>query len=92
MSSVVEGKTCEQFKPSKESISYQPFYGKFATTGESRAASESENEESSSGKTESTHTKSPQHAGANAPVSPPSHPTAPRKGPKVRGTGGASVP
>ena len=52
MSSVVEGKTCEQFQPAKESISYQPFYGKFATTGQSRASSESENEESSPSKTE----------------------------------------
>ena len=92
MSSVVEGKTCEQFQPAKESISYQPFYGKFATTGQSRSASESENEESSSSKSESTHGKAPKQGGAGAPVSPPSHPTAPHTGPNVRGTGGAGVP
>jgi penicillin-binding protein 1A len=33
MSSVLEGKRCVPFPPSKEAISYRPFYGKFATTG-----------------------------------------------------------
>jgi penicillin-binding protein 1A len=42
MSSVEEGKTCVPFKPSSESISYQPFYGKFATTGQSGSSSEGE--------------------------------------------------
>jgi penicillin-binding protein 1A len=92
MSAVVEGKSCEQFQPAKESISYQPFYGKFATTGEARSTKESENEESSSGKTESTHAKAPKRGGAGAPAAPPSHPATPHSGPNVRGTGGAGVP
>jgi penicillin-binding protein 1A len=88
MSSVVEGQTCKEFQPARESISYQPFYGKFATTGQSRSSGESETEESSS-KTE-THSRKPERGGAGAPAAPPSHPAAPHKGPSVRGTGGAS--
>ena len=33
MSAVTEGKPCVEFAQPKESISYQPFFGKFATTG-----------------------------------------------------------
>ncbi len=33
MSAVTEGKPCVPFPPAKESISYRPFYGKFASTG-----------------------------------------------------------
>src|ERR1700744_1102256 len=47
MSSVIEGKTCEQFEPAKESITYEPFYGKFATTGQSHSSLEESGEESS---------------------------------------------
>ena len=89
MSSVVEGKTCKEFQPAKEPISYQPFYGKFATTGQSRASGESENEESQSSKSE-THAHKPERAGAGAPAAPQSHPVTPPKGPSVQGTGGAS--
>jgi penicillin-binding protein 1A len=35
MSSVLEGKPCAPFPSPGESISYQPFFGKFATTGRS---------------------------------------------------------
>jgi hypothetical protein len=35
MSAVTEGKPCVPFQPSKEPISYQPFFGKYASTGES---------------------------------------------------------
>src|SRR5207248_6511839 len=35
MSSVLEGQSCVQFPSAKESISYRPFYGKYATTGHS---------------------------------------------------------
>jgi penicillin-binding protein 1A len=90
MSSVEEGKTCVPFSPSKESISYEPFYGKFATTGQSRSPSESESEESFPGKTEPTHSERPKQGGAGGPATPPTHSTAPRGGPNVRGTGGAS--
>jgi len=40
MSSVTEGKPCVPFPPAKESISYRPFYGKFASTGYLEAATE----------------------------------------------------
>jgi penicillin-binding protein 1A len=93
MSSVEEGKTCVSFSPSKESISYEPFYGKFATTGQATAARESENEESSSHKLQPSHPRARKRGGAgapSAPAAPPSHRTAPHHGPNIRGTGGAS--
>jgi penicillin-binding protein 1A len=37
MSAVTEGQPCVEFPPSKEPISYSPFYGHFATTGEQQA-------------------------------------------------------
>src|SRR5271154_2890564 len=40
MSMVTEGQKCSEFPPAKESISYRPFYGKFATTGYLEAATE----------------------------------------------------
>jgi penicillin-binding protein 1A len=93
MSSVEEGKTCVPFSPSKESISYQPFYGNFATTGQASSTHESENEESPSRKPQATHPHAPKRGGAgapSAPSAPPSHPTTPHHGPNIRGTGGAS--
>ena len=36
MSAVTEGKPCVPFPPTKESISYKPFFGKFATTGRAK--------------------------------------------------------
>jgi penicillin-binding protein 1A len=42
MSAVTEGQPCVEFPASKEAISYRPFYGKYATTGESLANQASE--------------------------------------------------
>jgi penicillin-binding protein 1A len=42
MSAVSEGKPCPPLHESSEGISYQPFYGKYATTGQTQASSESE--------------------------------------------------
>jgi penicillin-binding protein 1A len=42
MSAVTEGKPCVPFSPSNESISYQPFFGKFATTGRTESPYPSE--------------------------------------------------
>jgi penicillin-binding protein 1A len=42
MAAVTEGKACVPFPASKEAISYQPFYGKYATTGEALANQASE--------------------------------------------------
>ncbi len=41
MAAVTEGQPCVPFPPSKEAISYQPFYGKYASTGLSQASEES---------------------------------------------------
>jgi penicillin-binding protein 1A len=40
MGAVTEGKPCVEFPPSKEAISYEPFYGKYASTGLALAAQE----------------------------------------------------
>jgi penicillin-binding protein 1A len=37
MAAVTEGQACAEFPPSKEAISYKPFYGKYATTGQAEA-------------------------------------------------------
>ena len=41
MAAVTEGKPCVEFPPATEPLSYQAFFGKFATTGQSSQASES---------------------------------------------------
>ncbi|HTA35836.1 MAG TPA: penicillin-binding transpeptidase domain-containing protein, partial [Solirubrobacteraceae bacterium] len=74
MSAVVEGKTCEQFKAAKEPISYEPFYGKFATTGESRSFSESSSEEHSETPHHSAK-RAPEQGGADGPVPIETHET-----------------
>jgi penicillin-binding protein 1A len=38
MAAVTEGKSCVPFPQPKEQISYQPFYGKFATTGRTESS------------------------------------------------------
>ncbi len=42
MAAVTEGKSCVPFPQSKEAISYRPFYGKFATTGQTQLGTPSE--------------------------------------------------
>jgi penicillin-binding protein 1A len=44
MAAVTEGQSCVQFPAPKEAISYQPFFGKFATTGESLQSTQSSSE------------------------------------------------
>jgi penicillin-binding protein 1A len=44
MSRVTEGKSCVEFPQPKEAISYQPFYGKYASTGQAQATQEGESE------------------------------------------------
>ena len=51
MAAVTEGQSCTQFPPPTEPISYQPFFGKFATTGRV-----STSEPSTAGELESKHT------------------------------------
>jgi penicillin-binding protein 1A len=108
MAAVTEGQSCAQFAKSSEEIAYQPFYGRFASTGASSSSTYSE--ESSS--TASTETHSYEHSEASAgphhvtpespaptPESPapaPSHeaPPSPPAGPDAHGgpTGGAAPP
>jgi penicillin-binding protein 1A len=53
MAAVTEGQKCAEFPPATEPISYQPFFGKFASTGESSQSSEdNENHEETPGKSE----------------------------------------
>lgn len=86
MSQVVEGKACEQFPTAQESLSYQPFYGKFATTGQSRSAPEEAGEASSERKSHPPEKHAPGKGGTGAPSpAPPAH-----EAPPVSSTGGAS--
>jgi penicillin-binding protein 1A len=79
MSSVIAGKPCVPFPTPTESLSYQPFFGKFATTGQAEAAGSAEAGQSKQG---AAHGKSHHHA-----ASPP------RNG-EIRGQdrGGGSPP
>jgi penicillin-binding protein 1A len=93
MSRVVEGKTCVSFTSPQESISYQPFYGKFATTGQSESSSEEHYVERPAPKSHPQRERSPEHGGTGAhgePAEPKKAPSAPGGGPNVKGTGGAA--
>jgi penicillin-binding protein 1A len=68
MSMVTEGQKCSEFPPATEPLSYQPFFGKYASTGESSKSSES-SEEAVGGQEEK---HSEKHA--------PQHPTHPEHG------------
>jgi membrane peptidoglycan carboxypeptidase len=86
MSQVVEGTTCEQFAAAQESLSYEPFYGKFATTGQSRSAPEEAGEASNERKSHTPEKHAPGKGGTGTPSpAPPAH-----EEPTVSGTGGAS--
>jgi len=73
MAAVTEGKPCAEFPQPKESISYQPFFGKYASTGRSLESTQSSGEpslEKRQTKRPSPHRATP-HAGAHeAPVEP----------------------
>ncbi len=84
MSAVEEGKTCVPFKPASEPISYTPFYGKFATTGQSRAPSEERGEEHSERATPKHTPEANGKGGTGAPS--PAEPK--REAPPAPGAGG----
>jgi penicillin-binding protein 1A len=102
MAAVTEGEPCAQFPSPSEAISYQPFFGKFAATGQSSSgeSSESETEEQGkghkndkSGKPQTPATELPAHGGNGESEhgTPPPHirePTAPTPNPAPR----AAVP
>ncbi len=79
MAAVTEGKPCVPFPPSKEAISYKPFYGKYASTGLAQAAQEAaQTPEHKSGKAHHKHAEAPEptEPGANHKP-PPSEPSTP---------------
>ncbi len=66
MAAVTEGQPCVEFPPSKEAISYEPFYGKYASTGLALAAQEAAH--------------SPEHKAAKKAPHQPAHATEPGAG------------
>jgi penicillin-binding protein 1A len=102
MSAVTEGQSCDEFPTSKEQISYQPFYGHFATTGESQEGKEesqpggSEHKHGAHGhggaNPEKAEAEAPGEHGASHPTKAPSEapPPAPAPQPTVKKTGGAA--
>jgi len=86
MSRVIEGQSCEEFPAAKESLSYEPFYGKFATTGSSRSyPEETSSEEPRESRPHERHGPGRGGAGTPPPAAPPAH-----EAPPVSGTGGAA--
>jgi penicillin-binding protein 1A len=99
MAAVTEGQPCTEFPQPKEPITYQPFYGKYASTGQSQAGSESEGEHETTkkkpkptpGGTRPTGPTGP--ASERTPAAPqtrePTAPGGPETQPNVNKTGGA---
>jgi penicillin-binding protein 1A len=76
MAAVTEGQSCVPFPASKEAISYEPFYGKYASTGlalEAREAASS----SAPAKKSHKHPTRAEPGGGNAPGAPETSPPAP---------------
>jgi penicillin-binding protein 1A len=103
MAAVTEGQPCVPFPQSKETITYQPFYGKYASTGLSQAAEETTQSPERGGTKPSRHAKGPSglRGGGSAPAEPepvprlqaPSTPPTPRPGGATeKKTGGAGPP
>jgi penicillin-binding protein 1A len=92
MAAVTEGKPCAEFPQPKEPITYQPFYGKYASTGLAQAGEETQ---------ETEHHKKKGHSGGGSPTTPehgtgapseapkPAQPPAPTESPPSK-TGGAA--
>jgi penicillin-binding protein 1A len=91
MAAVTEGQSCTAFPSSKEEISYQPFYGKFSSTGTTSSSGEFSNEEKSPhGKAkkapppgEREEAPSAHHKGTESggrPTEPPAHTPSPPPG------------
>jgi penicillin-binding protein 1A len=73
MAAVTEGQPCVPFPAPKEALSYQPFYGKYASTGLAQAGSEQASEA----------VKSPKPAAKQAPSSPGNGHSAPSEAPEA---------
>jgi len=71
MAAVTEGEPCAQFPSATEPISYQPFFGKFATTGQSSSGESSEgNESEKKNKAKNKANKKSAPGGVGGPKSP----------------------
>jgi penicillin-binding protein 1A len=98
MAAVTEGQKCSEFPPATEPLTYQPFFGKYASTGESSKSSESSEESfgSQENKQEEKKENLPKTHPEQGPGSPtppteaPSEPAAPPPGDGGGTTGGAS--
>jgi penicillin-binding protein 1A len=88
MGPVTEGHPCAPLRESSEGITYAPFYGKFATTGEQQASKEAAEERKS--KKHAAH-KTPQAPAPGAPQGPksPALPPVETNAPTINKTGGA---
>jgi penicillin-binding protein 1A len=80
MSAVTEGKPCVEFPQSKEAISYRPFYGHYASTGQAQS-----NQESAQANEPATTKKPPKHhhGGATGGLNPSPHPQPPSPAPSA---------
>jgi penicillin-binding protein 1A len=65
MAAVTEGKPCVEFPQPKESISYQPFFGRFASTGRSSEGEQPGGEQSEKGQTKKRNEHHAPHTGGN---------------------------
>jgi penicillin-binding protein 1A len=65
MAAVTEGKPCTEFPTPKEAISYQPFFGRFASTGRSSESESSSGEPFEKGPNKKPKEHGPGHTGAN---------------------------
>jgi membrane carboxypeptidase/penicillin-binding protein len=85
MSAVTEGQPCSEFPPPTEPLSYQPFYGKYASTGQAQSNQEGEAEAKAPKKKAPKPGKGPAGERPAGPPPPPAEPPA-----ALRKTGGAS--
>ncbi len=90
MSAVTEGHPCAALNESNAGISYQPFYGKYSTTGQATSQHESFEGKSPSkpGKHKQARPQAPAQAPAPVPQPQP-HPPPPATPPPINKTGGA---
>ena len=107
MAAVTEGEACTEFPTPKESLSYQPFFGKYASTGSSSGETGEAESEKGKAAPAPSHRPAQEAEKGSPPVihvqetpAPPAHeppahepPTPPAKeAPKVGGAGGAESP
>jgi membrane peptidoglycan carboxypeptidase len=83
MAGVTEGHPCAPLHEENNGIEFKPFYGKYATTGQARAASEA----AEAGKPSKP---KPHKAPKPAPQQAPKAPPPPAETPAIEQTGGAS--